>query len=69
MKQTTLAGQIALVTGGGIGSAICQRLAAAGATIIINYNSNEAKASRAVSNTQNQQRTCYQANLRPVLLC
>lgn len=46
MKSTTLEGQVALVTGGGggIGSAICRRLAAAGARVIITYRSDEAKA-------------------------
>ncbi len=47
-----LGGKVALVTGGGggIGSAICQRLAAAGAQLVITYNSNQGKA-RAVANT------------------
>lgn len=41
-----LAHKIALVTGGagGIGSAICRRLAAAGATVAVTYNSNPDKA-------------------------
>ncbi|MDE2858917.1 MAG: SDR family NAD(P)-dependent oxidoreductase [Chloroflexota bacterium] len=46
MKPTTLEGQVALVTGGGggIGSAICRRLASEGAQVIITYRSDEAKA-------------------------
>lgn len=41
-----LQGKVALVTGGGggIGSAICRRLAVAGAKVIVNYNSNEQRA-------------------------
>ncbi len=48
MSQQALEGKVALVTGGGggIGSAICRRLAAAGATLVINYNSDRAKAER-----------------------
>ena len=47
-----LGGQVAVVTGGGggIGSAICQRLADAGAQIVITYHSDQGKA-RAVANT------------------
>jgi len=45
-----LNGKIALVTGGasGIGNAISKKLAEAGATVIINYNSSEAKANALV---------------------
>lgn len=44
--EQSMTNQVALVTGGGggIGSAICQRLAAAGAKVVINYNSNQEKA-------------------------
>ena len=44
--MTPLKDQVALVTGGGggIGSAICRRLAAEGARIVITYNSDRAKA-------------------------
>lgn len=47
--MTPLRGQIAVVTGGGggIGSAICRRLAAAGAQIVITYNSDAQKAQAA----------------------
>ncbi len=49
--MTDLRGQVAVVTGGGggIGSAICWRLAAAGAHIVITYNSDQSKA-RATAN-------------------
>lgn len=40
-----MSGQVAVVTGGGgIGSAICRRLAAAGARIVLTYNQHEPKA-------------------------
>ena len=46
MNIKTLTGKVALVTGGGggIGSAICRRLAEVGAQVVINYNNNAAKA-------------------------
>ena len=49
--MTELRGQVAVVTGGGggIGSAICRRLAAAGAQVVITYNSDQGKA-RAAAN-------------------
>ena len=48
--MSTLSGKIALVTGGagGIGSAICQRLADEGASVVITYNSNSEKAQNLV---------------------
>lgn len=44
--STTLNGKVALVTGGagGIGSAICRRLVAEGASIIVTYNRSHEKA-------------------------
>jgi len=46
MSARPLNGQVALVTGGGggIGSAICRALADAGATLVITYNQNQARA-------------------------
>ena len=48
--MTDLRGQVAVVTGGGggIGSAICRRLAAAGARVVITYNSDARKARTAL---------------------
>lgn len=49
--MSDLKGKVALVTGGGggIGGAICQRLAVAGAQLVITYNSDQDKA-RAIAN-------------------
>jgi 3-oxoacyl-[acyl-carrier protein] reductase len=45
-EQQTLAGKVALVTGGsrGIGAATCIHLARAGATVLVNYSSSESSA-------------------------
>ncbi len=50
----SLSGKIAVVTGGsrGIGRAICQRLAALGATVIVNYVSNPSAAEETVQSIQ-----------------
>jgi len=46
--MSDLNGKVAVVTGGsgGIGSAICQRLAAAGASVVLTYNRDAAGAQR-----------------------
>lgn len=51
-----LVGKIALVTGGsrGIGRACCEALAARGATVLVNYTSNEAAAQEVVSSCVNK---------------
>ncbi len=50
--MTDLRGQVAVVTGGGggIGAAICRRLAGAGAQVVITYNRDQGKA-RAAANS------------------
>src|SRR3712207_5431965 len=48
MNSGPLREQVVVVTGGGggIGSAICETCAAAGASIVVTYNQDEAKARR-----------------------
>jgi len=53
-KSFSLTDKVALVTGGsrGIGAAICKRLAEAGATVLLNYKSNEDSAKAVLSEIQ-----------------
>ncbi|GCE20709.1 SDR family NAD(P)-dependent oxidoreductase [Dictyobacter kobayashii] len=55
-----LAGKVALITGSsqGIGRAIAQRLAQAGADIVINYRSNSAAAAEAKASIEELGRRC-----------
>lgn len=60
-----LTNQVALVTGGGggIGSAICRRLAEAGAHVIINYNSNMQKAQSVADSLAGDNHLIFQASV------
>lgn len=57
--------KVALVTGGGggIGSAICRRLAEAGAQVVINYNSNAAKAQAVADSLAGENHLVIQASV------
>ncbi len=61
MENVKLTGKIALVTGGskGLGKVIGQQLAAAGATVIINYNHSRADAEKIVSEINNNGGKAY----------
>jgi 3-oxoacyl-[acyl-carrier protein] reductase len=65
MNTVNLTGRIALVTGGGggIGSAICRRLAEAGATVVVNYNSNRAKAQQVLDSLAGGNHLLFQASV------
>ncbi len=62
MSQTQ---KVALVTGGGggIGSAICRKLAAAGYAVIINYRSNLEKAQETLDSLMGEGHMLYQATI------
>lgn len=61
--MAALKGKIALVTGGagGIGSAICQRLANEGASVVITYNSNSEKAQNLVKILRGDNHSAFHA--------
>lgn len=65
MNPQPLAGKVALVTGGGggIGSAICRRLAGAGAQVIVNYNSNAQKAEAVMAALAGENHLALQASV------
>jgi 3-oxoacyl-[acyl-carrier protein] reductase len=66
MKQEpSMKGQVALVTGGGggIGSAICRRLAAAGASVIITYRQSAERAQAVADSLAGQEHLVAQASV------
>ncbi len=62
-KMKMLTDKIAIVTGGagGIGSAICKRLAGEGAAIIITYNSNAEKAEQLLNELPGENHSIFHA--------
>lgn len=65
--MSTLKGKVAVVTGAskGIGASIAEHLAAAGATVVVNYSSSKEGADRVVANIKSKggQALAVQANL------
>jgi len=63
--DTSMHGQIALVTGGagGIGSAICKRLADAGATVVVTYSTDPAKANALIQSMSGEGHLAIQARV------
>ncbi|MEN9564392.1 MAG: hypothetical protein RIR73_2636 [Chloroflexota bacterium] len=66
MIDTSMHGQIALVTGGagGIGSAICRRLADAGATVVITYSKDLSKAQSIIESMAGKGHLLIQADVQ-----
>jgi 3-oxoacyl-[acyl-carrier protein] reductase len=64
-QDTSMQRQVALVTGGGggIGSAICHRLATAGARVIINYRKSAEQAQAVANNLAGQDHLVAQASV------
>ena len=64
MSAQSLAGKIALITGGskGIGRAVALRLAKDGATVVINYSSDASAAEEVVKNIGNERCVAIQAD-------
>ena len=61
--MSSLNNKVAIITGGagGIGSAICQRLAEAGASVAITYNKNEKKASDLLNSLSGSNHSVFHA--------
>lgn len=64
-NDTSLLGQVALVTGGGggIGSAISRRLAGAGASVVITWHTDESKARRVADSLAGENHLVIQASV------
>jgi 3-oxoacyl-[acyl-carrier protein] reductase len=60
-----MAGQVAVVTGagGGIGSVICRRLAAAGARVVLTYRQSKSKAEAVAKSLDGEDHLCVQASV------
>ena len=65
MNDTSMHGQIALVTGGagGIGSAICRRFADVGASVVVTYSSDPAKANALIQSMSGEGHLAIQARV------
>ena len=65
-SDSSMHGQIALITGGagGIGSAICRRLASAGASVVITYSSDPAKANALIQPMSGEGHLAIQADVQ-----
>ena len=65
MNDNTMKGQVAVVTGGGggIGSAICRRLAVAGAQVVITYRSNGKRQRPALATLAGERHWVVQASV------
>jgi len=66
MNDTSMHGQFALVIGGtgGIGSAICQRLAQAGASVVVTYSKDSTKADALTHSMNGTRHLAIQADIQ-----
>lgn len=68
MSDTSMQGQVALVTGGagGIGSAICRRLAEACATVVVTYSKDTTKAQALIQSMNGEGHLVIQADIQNI---
>ena len=68
MSDTSMQGQVALVTGGagGIGSAICRRLAEACATVVVTYSKDATKAQALIQSMNGEGHLVIQADIQNI---